>query len=150
MRLLIPLHRGGEIITWSGRDILGYSDAKYLTKPIRGYAPIYDPDRSKPKPDVLILVEGPMDAMRISAASRRMPWAAMALCGKHLGPDKLTSIKMAARTCSRIIVAMDADVAISTVYQIINEVRSVTRINRIHRARLPGGAKDPGDIPMEG
>ncbi len=152
-RLLIPLRQENKLVSWTGRDLSGRSDLKYKTNEAAGYQPIYFPDIAKPirqlEDQTFILVEGPLDALRIADACRAEPMRCAALCGKGLGPPKLLALR-AAIANSDILVAMDADVALSSCYQIIAELAGALRARYIGRAALPMGCKDPGEINHEG
>jgi hypothetical protein len=152
-RLLIPMHRGADLISWTGRDLSGRSELKYKTYEVADYQPIYFPDRRKQireaEEQVFVLVEGPLDALRVADSCRMAPIKVAALCGKHLGPQKLLALREAAKSAD-ILVALDADVALSSCYQMIAELAGSLRSRYIGRAALPMGCKDPGEIPNEG
>lgn len=147
-RLLIPLHKDGEVISWTGRDVTERLEVKYLSKAVAGYQMVYTPDAHKPNRDTAVLVEGPLDALRLSAATRRQPYVTIALCGKGLGAQKLLAIQKASDGCSQFLVALDADVQLSLCYQVIAEVASVVKMQFVGRGKLPPGFKDPGELPM--
>lgn len=149
-RLLIPLYHQGKFITWTGRDITGRSELRYMMNVVEGFNPIYAPDRRKLHPQTLILVEGPLGALRISCMTQDEPWACVALCGKGLGPGKLLDIRRASHGVRNAIVALDPDAPMSTVYQIIHELAGVIKARYIGRARLPGNVTGPDELELEG
>lgn len=144
-RLLIPL---GKDRGWTGRDLSGNSELKYLTEIVAGHQPLYCPDATKPNAHTFIIVEGPLDALRIAEATRRAPFIVIALCGKSLGSSKLLAIRELTATCERGLVALDSDVKLSETTQTMNEIRGVTRADLV-KAKLPTGVKDPGDLPTK-
>jgi len=149
-RLLIPLHRDGEAVSWTARAMIGRLEPKYLMNDASTFAALCMPDIIKPKPALAVIVEGPMDALRIAQATRDAKVISIALCGKSLGAEKLLQIRKACSTCTVILVAMDADAPMSTCYQVVADIQSATNVNRVGRLKLPLGVKDPGEMPSEG
>lgn len=149
-RLLIPLHMDGEIISWTARDMTGRAEQKYLMREVPGFVALCMPDAIKPKPAIAVIVEGPMDALRIAQGTRDARVISIALCGKSLGAEKLLQIRKACETCTDILVTMDADAPMSACYQTVAEINSAVNVERVGRAKLPLGVKDPGELPAEG
>lgn len=149
-RLLIPLHFDSEAVSWTARDMTGRLEQKYLMNDTSSFAALCMPDIGKPSPIIAVIVEGPMDAVRIAQATRDARVISIALCGKSLGAEKLLQIKKACNTCTDILVAMDSDAPMSACYQTVADIGSVVRAERIGRAKLPPGIKDPGELPAMG
>ena len=149
-RLLIPFHHDGEAVSWTGRDMTGRFAQKYLTNEMSGFAVMCTPDIIKPKPKIAVIVEGPMDALRIASGTRDAQIISIALCGKALGAEKLLQIRKACETCTDILVTMDADTSMSACYQTVADIQSAVNVKRVGRAKLPPGIKDPGELPASG
>jgi len=149
-RLLIPLHFNGEAVSWTARDMTSRYEQKYLMNDTSSFAALCTPDIIKPTPAIAVIVEGPMDALRIAQATRDARIISIALCGKSLGSEKLLQIRKACETCNDILVALDADAPMSACYQAIADIQSATNVQRVGRAKLPLGIKDPGELPSEG
>jgi len=149
-RLLIPFHHNGEAVSWTARDMTGRLTPKYLTNELSSFAVLCTPDMIKPKPVIAMVVEGPMDALRIAQATRDARVISIALCGKSLGAEKLLQIRQACETCTDVLVAMDSDAPMSDCYQTVAEIQSAVKVERVGRAKLPLGIKDPGELPPEG
>ena len=128
----------------------GRFEQKYLMKEVPGFVALCMPDAIKPKPAIAVIVEGPMDALRIAQATRDVRVISIALCGKSLGAEKLLQIRKACNTCTDILVTMDADAPMSACYQAVADIASAVDVKRVGRAKLPPGIKDPGDLPAEG
>ena len=148
-RLLIPLHLNGDIVSWTARDMTGRYEQKYLMNAV-AEAALYTPDIIKPKPAIAVIVEGPMDALRIAQGTRDARVISIALCGKFLSAEKLLQIRKACETCSSILVTLDADAPMSACYQAVASIQSATKVEHVGRAKLPMGVKDPGDLPSDG
>ena len=149
-RLLIPLHLDGEVISWTARDMTGRFEQKYLMREVPGFVALCMPDALKPAPSIAVIVEGPMDALRIAQGTRDARVISIALCGKSLGAEKLLQIRKACETCTDILVTMDADAPMSACYQTVADIHSAVTVERVGRAKLPPGIKDPGELPAEG
>ena len=149
-RLLIPLHLDGAVVSWTGRDIARQPLLRYKMQELAGYEPFYSPDIRKPKIEMLIVCEGPMDALKVASACHGHPVSTIALCGKALGAQKMLQIRKAAGHCRYCLVAMDAEVPISQVYHIIRELDGAIGARYIGRAKLPPGVSDPGELSPEG
>lgn len=149
-RLLLPLHHDGEVISWTARDMTGRAEQKYLMREVPGFVALCMPDTFKPTPTRAVIVEGPMDALRIAQATRDERVISIALCGKALGAEKLLQIRKACETCTDILVTMDSDAPMSACYQTVADIRSAVQSERVGRAKLPVGIKDPGELPAQG
>jgi hypothetical protein len=136
-RLLIPLTCNGTINGWTGRAINGL-EPKYLSEGVGPYMP--RPARSR-----TIIVEGPLDALAIAAATESLDISVIASCGKNL-MDKRLAFLAAARDAKIVQLALDADNPGSFIRSISN-MFSMTFGNRYAgRLRMPAGYKDPGSM----
>ena len=148
-RLLMPLRINGEIKSFVGRAIYDHAVLRYLAFEKAGPQYVYSPNAARPLSDTLAIVEGPVDALKIAYACARLPIIVAALNGKHLGPDKLLQLRELGANKKFVIVSMDADVPLSSVYQMINAIAQAIRPPKIGRARLPRGYVDPGEMSAE-
>jgi DNA primase len=112
-RLMFPIHNEmGKIIGFGGRGLTDDDVPKYLNSPetpiYRKSKVLYNLHRAKEtvrKEDRLVLVEGYMDAIGVTAAGFR---GVVASCGTALTADQVRSIK---RHTERIVVNFDPDAA---------------------------------------
>jgi DNA primase len=112
-RLMFPIHNEmGKIIGFGGRGLTDEDVPKYLNSPetpiYRKSKVLYNLHRAKEtvrKEDRLVLVEGYMDAIGVTAAGFR---GVVASCGTALTADQVRSIK---RHTERIVVNFDPDAA---------------------------------------
>lgn len=144
-RLLMPLHQLTSQITWTGRDISGQSSLAYRVQEVNGYNPLYLPDAKKPRADTLVIVEGPMDALKIAYDCRYESIIVAALCGKGLNAAKILQLRGIAKDYS-VLLAVDADVPISQSNHMISELAPALQSRYIGRVKMPEGIKDPGEI----
>jgi len=146
-RVLLPIEQDGKI-GFTGRAILPSMTPKYLTHEsvqtaiyvpwesvhgvtvaaVLGLA--FPPARIKKLVDLaqrttnLVLVEGPFDAVKVA-------WSV-----KDLVISRGNSI----------LIGLDSDQPVSTVYDVINELAQYLGRARIVRAQLPPTVKDPGEL----
>lgn len=148
-RLLVPLTIGGAIISWTGRLIGDKPGPKYRTQPAPGFPVLYAP-RQDTIGEVTIVVEGPLDALKIASAchSHQPSILPVALCGKQLNAAKLMEIRWYTSGCKLSLVALDADVKLGEIYEVVAELSGALRIP-VRRIALPAGAKDPGELAHE-
>ncbi|MBZ5621071.1 MAG: DNA primase [Acidobacteriia bacterium] len=110
-RLMFPIHNeSGKIIGFGGRALSPDDNPKYLNSPetpiYRKSFVLYNLHRAKEairKEDRVILVEGYMDAIGVTAAGFR---AVVASCGTSLTPEQVKAVK---RHSQRIVVNFDPD-----------------------------------------
>lgn len=147
-RLLFPLKKDGSLHAWTGRALLPSMDLRYKTYSLGDLQTVYCPDASKPLAQTLVIVEGPLDALKVAYTCHRSPIRVAALVGKHLSAAKLLQLRALGAKCDKVLVALDADVSMSAAYQILNEIAQAIRPRKIARAKIPIGYGDPGDIPV--
>ena len=143
-RLLIPYYEKGDLVSWTGRALSPRSEPKYLMRADTGSGLLYVPMVADY--DCGVIVEGPLDALKIAAAGRRDRFHAAALCGKALNPAKLLRIKEFLLRCTHTFLALDADVPLIQIMQTMAVVRPLVPSRHIERLRLPEGRKDPGEL----
>jgi len=112
-RLMFPIHNeSGKIIGFGGRALSSDDEPKYLNSPetpiYKKSQVLYNLHRAKEavrKDDRVILVEGYMDAIGVSAAGFR---AVVASCGTALTTQQVQALK---RHSQRVVVNFDPDAA---------------------------------------
>jgi hypothetical protein len=143
-RLLIPYYENGSLISWVGRSITNH-DPKYLAQ-ISDEGVLYVPGRARARYDTGVLVEGPLDALKIAAACRTQGIMAAALSGKALPASKLLRISRFLDCCSGRYLALDADVPMSQIMAAICTIACALKSRYIRRLPIPRGHKDPGEL----
>jgi hypothetical protein len=138
-RIWIPIRNGRrELVTWQARTYV--DDELRYTTPDRVRTPILYGAEHWPDPEdrrVLVVVEGPFDALSVDRATR-LPVGAM--IGSN--PSSLQISTMA--TFPTVVVMSDADAAGDKIWE---ELCGLGRWTNVVRARLapgadPGGARD--------
>ena len=150
-RLLIPIVSvDNQIISWTGRSLKDRTP-KYLTLGNAGAMQPYVPSIAQRGKSILVIVEGPMDALKGADACRRdregQSFVFAALAGKQITPTKLLALRALTVNCVGILLALDADVTLAASYSIQAELASAIKLGYIALARLPRGFKDPAEMP---
>lgn len=148
-RALLPMSDGEKQSGWTGRSWRPDLEPKYLTEAPGGSICLPRPARS-----TLIVVEGPLDALKINHALEREDISALAMGGKHLGPAALAAISRAARAgkAARLLLLPDADVRAAQRLSMAAELRMVAVAGRMQfgLASLPAGVKDAAEMDYAG
>jgi hypothetical protein len=146
-RLLIPFYEKRRVISWTGRA-MGAAEPKYLTHESGDPGLLLVPGAAPARYHTGIIVEGPLDALRICAAMRSQGVHAAAFCGLSLHPAKQLRLAAFLADCSHAFLALDADVPLVMVMRIMDMLRPVIHLGKLSLRRLsmPEGYKDPGEL----
>lgn len=115
-RLLIPISENNVVLSWTGRAIFNHLVPKYRMQDVldeKGLIYVGRGPRS-----VCLVVEGPIDALKVNAACEHLPISAAALVGVVLSdwsatnPDRLIRIRNFLRTAQVRLIAPDATVPV--------------------------------------
>jgi hypothetical protein len=143
-RVLLPINDSGKVISWTGRALLPDLDPKYRTESTDAGNYLYVPRSVR---ETLVIVEGPMDALKIAVATANQSISSLSILGKGYF-NKLDKIALLGKNCGRILLALDADVPISTSYDIIYELSS--RVDcPVGILEIPYGVKDAAELEIE-
>jgi DNA primase len=143
-RLLLPLSDGEELRSWTGRA-WGLDEPKYLEQKSGLPGLVYSP---RPARNTLLLVEGPMDALKLAVAGEDLPVAATALTGKAISPERLWRIVQLAKASQQILLALDSDAALAEAMRLLAELKAALPGKVVRRVKMPEHHKDPGEIPL--
>jgi hypothetical protein len=145
-RVMFPLTAGGDIVGAVGRTIRG-ADPRYLTlDPFGGC--VYLPRRAT-RTRLLILLEGPFDALTIAREYAPEDVTAVAILGLSLPAERKMTIGALAASAGHVVYVQDADQPVSATYRLINELQSIPSVSRVERASPPRGRKDPGEMAAQ-
>lgn len=142
-RLLLPFMLEGQLRSWTGRALRSHLTPKYLNKETGQQGLIYMP---RPARDVVVICEGPLDALKIAAGSESMPVSALALTGKQLNDIRLWNVRQAVGNATTILLCLDSDTSMAETSRMIGELRGGLIGKNVRRIRLPTEEKDPGGI----
>jgi len=148
-RLLIPYRDpDGKLQSWSGRAIRVEMQPRYLTQTSDAgliYVPTWD---LYGKTD-LIIVEGPIDALKIAIAARGTNVAAAALTGLAINHAKLLRLRRLCNEFDRVHLTLDGDADFMTNRRMQNELASALGARYPANLTLPGQYKDAGEMSIE-
>ena len=143
-RLLMPLIDDGSVLTWTGRA-WDNRVPKYLMTADKIEGAVYVPRLPRA---TVVLCEGPMDALKIAAATEDEDISAIALAGKALNASKL--LRLARITKGKnVLFCPDFDVPVGEAYNLLNNLATSLDHVFMNVLRLPEGFKDPGELPLD-
>ena len=154
-RLWFPYLHGDDVVGYTGRS-MRHREPKYFTEAAGTY--LYLPRLPYDTDKLLILVEGPIDALRLAdATEEQYPIVVAALCGLSLTPDKRLQLAAFARLVPRLFVVLDSTVSPVAVNHLRQELMTClcdieggeTAAQRVQRLELPSGVDDPGELTGE-
>jgi hypothetical protein len=112
-RVVFPVREAGVDLGYAARSIDARERKRWLSYPVEGghRSVIYEPDRVRAGGDTLFIVEGPFDALMVTAAlARDNPSVATAFFGSQPTERQLDYIRDAIPRYRRVFVMLDANV----------------------------------------
>jgi hypothetical protein len=143
--MMMPLPTYENVEGWTGRAVVDSMEPKYLTSDTSLDGMVYLP---RPCRNVLFVVEGPLDALKIACATESDSIAAVAILGKHVNVEKAGRIRKLASSAQQIAVSLDADTAIGEAYGVVRELQQAVPWCTVRRVPVPDWYKDAGAVPM--
>jgi hypothetical protein len=156
-RLIIPVHDAeGRLMTWTGRTIRPGEKVRYKTlssQPREGYRgplAVKPPTTllldlpfllAAPNPEILVLCEGPFDAMRVSALGRHLGVYGTCLFGLNITEAQVLLVERLMVRFRRLVLLLDPDAELVT-FRIKDQLLPM----QVKVGILPKGVKDPGDL----
>jgi hypothetical protein len=146
-RLWFPISYGNAIVGYTGRAMRNQTP-KYFTETAENclYLPMpeFAENPAGNPPQLLIIVEGPMDALRLADfMQRRYNIALAALCGLSLSQSKRLQLLALAKLIPQFFVVLDSAVPVTNTNKLIAELRMLP-LSILKRLTLPPGVDDPG------
>lgn len=144
-RLLIPLYDASRrLASWQGRAMRDHLDLKYLGKQVDDGKALFAGSLIAPR---VVVVEGPIDALKINAAMPPTLISSVALAGKNMSSEKLLILSRANR--DEILLALDRDNRNSFIMETFAEIKAACRTSNVRIKRLPEGRKDAGEMSYQ-
>lgn len=141
-RVMFPLHSPDqELIGWTGRACTP-AEIKYDTFPSGPAISsiVYEP-RANQAGNLLILCEGPVDALKIDCLGRPYGVSGIALLGLRDSPGKVRHVQQIAERHKHTGICLDAGEAPQGLM-----IQSAVSPLETHLLTLPEGVKDPGEL----
>jgi hypothetical protein len=158
-RLIIPIYLGGQLVTWTGRGIQPGMEPRYKTLPDKPAKEpgkpvalanikelIYNSDSLNDGGRVLVVTEGPLDAIKIDAYAKHRGVRATCLFGTAITSKQIKLLALAATKFQRVDILLDVD-ARSVAWQLATALRGMYEAVSVRE--LPPGIKDPGELSKD-
>jgi hypothetical protein len=143
--LLLPFKdQEGKLFTWVGRDITGLLEPKYLMYEARPSGLFYLPRAMR---RVMLVVEGPIDALKIAVATETEDFTPVALAGKGLNSSKILRLRELAESCEQLLLAVDYDVSLAERLAMRRMLEGDLGLP-VKFLNIPAGYNDPGAMPI--
>ena len=159
-RLIIPFFDSDKLVGWTGRAIRQDARLRYLTLPystesadklgIKELA-LVDPNVYVWRRDLvekgnrgLVIVEGPMDALKLDFYNPHPDVTITAVFGKPKR-EQVEFLGRCARKHRSVTVVLDADASESEAWSLADEIEELSGVNAV-AVPLPRSVKDPGDL----
>lgn len=155
-RLIIPVNDvDGRLVTWTGRSILLNTVPRYRSLSHRPFPAqpqalrnikdtLYGAHKLPAGGDSLVVVEGPLDALRMDWFGRGYGAKIVGLFGKNASSTQLATLIHFSDRFHRIIIILDAD-ATAEAWTLAEALRPLCKIP-VSTLELPAGVKDPGEL----
>lgn len=142
-RVIFPLYYEDQIVGWTGRAI-GRSDARYMTEPPGDSVVqrvVWNHQNARTGGRLLVICEGPMDALKVDFFGRRLGIRAVALMSTSSPAAKLRLIRGLVDRFDRTVVVLDQGAM-----RMAQDLKERLSAPSVEVSRLPDGIKDPGDM----
>src|ERR1700692_1157718 len=137
-RVIIPLFNEGELLGWTARAIQPTINApRYLSSSQVVKKIIFNEDKLRAGGDLLFVVEGPFDALKLDY------YGAPATClfGASISMDQIYALNQLRKVFKKVVILLDKD-AIEQAFAVSDWLQAPNVVI----GALPWGAKDPGEI----
>jgi len=156
-RVVIPVYGAdGRLATWTGRSVLVDERLRYRTLPMRPPFPGYSGPLARlpttdlllgmqvlqrvANPETLVVAEGPLDALKVSALGRTRGIYGTCLFGLNMSEAQALQIERIATRFRRVVVLLDPDA------QTLNLRVASRTMCPMSVGKLPDGVEDPGAL----
>lgn len=160
-RIIVPVYdRYGKLLTWTARSVRPDAELRYKTlratgDPADGKGPVaLAADKevvlglpvlyAAPNPKVLVLVEGPFDALKVTAYGRGLGVYAAALFGLNISETQVAEVLELSGRFERVCLLLDAGAELQWL-----RIASAMSVIAPERVWVPPGFKDPGELTPE-
>lgn len=148
-RIILPYFADGDLVAWTARAI-GPSEIRYRDLEVdQCLVPIkqtlFNLDCRVDGGKALVVVEGPIDALKIDVFGRSVGVRAVALSTNSISDDQIYLLEEAAEEFEQVIVMMDS----ATQLGVVDSMRMRSQLRTLANARIvpvPYGLKDAGEM----
>lgn len=142
-RIIIPIYSGGQLVGWTGRAIINPVGApRYLSSDGGALKKtVFNEKAVMRGGDVLIVVEGPFDALKLDFYGRPKDIRTTCVFGTSMTIDQISILMLARKRFRKIVFLFDPD-AVEQTYEAMDTL-SAPNVTLGH---LPEGIDDPGAL----
>lgn len=149
-RVIIPYYEGAQLLTWTGRAV-GSSDLRYkdlsikdsLLPPKRTF---YNYNATQRKAKILLVAEGPVDALKLDFYGRKHSVRTVALSTNSITDDQVFLLETIAPNFEQVLMLMDNGNSLGVVDS-FRLKEQLVQIKNVGFAKLPLEYKDGGEMP---
>lgn len=139
-RVIIPFFRGGEMVAWTGRAIIDPVNAPRYLSSSEVKNVVFNQD-ALIGGDLLFIVEGPMDALKLDFYGQHHGARATCILGIGMSMDQIGILNSIIRHYKKTVVLLDAG-ALESAFSVMDWLHG----QNVTLGQLPDGVKDPGSM----
>jgi hypothetical protein len=151
-RVIFPYYLDGKLVTWSGRAI-GHSEIRYKDLPIdEALVPaketLFNHDCILKGGHTLVLVEGPVDTLKIDHFGKRYGVRAVGLSTNSISEEQAFLLQAASDSFTQTVIMMDT----KGVLGLVDSMRMKQQLAFLPRLRIlpvPSGRGDAGELTKQ-
>lgn len=144
-RILIPIKDNDRIISWTGRAYVK-TELRYLTQDVNDQEGFVYAPRGPRR--VGVIVEGPMDALKVAIATEQLPISPVALTGSNYNDNRLRRLRAFLQLSEWWLFALDRGVSAIQVNKLRSALEIGGKSGYSFLLPLPANFGDPGEIPV--
>lgn len=143
-RLIIPFLIEKKIVGWTGRAI-GKAELRYVSHPSSEVVKrlLFNYDAAADGGETLLVVEGPLDTLKMDFVGWRKQVRAVGLLGTGYTQPQINMLFDLGRRFERVVVLLDADAE-----AVAMSLQTELSLLGAEIAFLPNGIKDPGEFTL--
>jgi DNA primase len=145
-RIVLPLYEEGRLVGWTGRAIDRRAEIRYRTHPEDGTVQdrVFNYDKASKGGRLLVLCEGPFDALKVDVYGRALRARAVAVLGLQLTEGKIERVRRLSQSFDRVAIMLDRE-AYGRSSRFASQLAAAVGRRPI-LLRLPEDRKDPGEL----
>lgn len=144
-RVIIPFHRSGELVGWTGRAIQSTIAApRYLSSSSIVKSMVFNEDALKSGGRILYIVEGPFDCLKFDYYGTPLGARAGCISGISMTMDQIYTLVQLRRRFEQVVILLDRG-AIEPTFDALDWLQGPNVTFNI----LPEAFKDPGAMTRE-
>lgn len=142
-RIVLPILKNEKLQGWTARSLKRVR-LRYLTHPPGETIKtnLYNYDRAQTNCKVLVLCEGPFDALKVDYYGRKVGVRAVAAMNASLTPSQVSALTSLCSGRTKLVIAFDS----GAMAQTLNVQNVTAHLNPEALYELPDNVKDPGDM----